>query len=110
MLTEEQIAAARAEELTHARDRIDTYLLPLAGVAMIDKHHRALLEHVRSARETMTRACDLQGAKECAKNLHKAYTLPKGHKFAVRALEALAEQANEPFRPIVDLEGGLSFL
>ncbi|MGO7301382.1 hypothetical protein ACC718_32770 [Rhizobium ruizarguesonis] len=110
MMTAEQVAAAHAEELDHARERIDSYLASLAGIAIMDRHHRALLAHITTARQTMTRACDLQSAKECAKDVHSAYTLPRGHKFAIRAREALAERPNQPFAPVVDLEGGLSFL
>jgi hypothetical protein len=110
MMTAEQIATAHEQELAHARQRIDGYLAPLEGVLIIDKHHRALLAHIATARKVMTRACDLQGAKDCAEDLHRAYTLPTGHKFAIRAREALDERPNEPFEPVIDLEGGLSFL
>jgi len=34
----------------------------------------------------------------------------EGHKFAIRAHEALAERPNRPFSPVEELEGGLSFL
>lgn len=110
MMTATQITAAKAEELARARRRIDDYLAPLVGIAMIDKHHRALLAHIKTARQTMTRACDLQGAKQCAEDLHTAYTRPMGHRFAIRALEALAERPNRPFAPVIDLEGGLNLL
>jgi hypothetical protein len=40
MMTAEQITAAHVEELRHARERIDTHLASLAGVVIMDKHHR----------------------------------------------------------------------
>lgn len=106
-LTPDQIAAAHAADLAAIRAKIDQYLAALDGLVMLDRHHRALHAHIKTARHTMLRARDLRGAKECAENLHKVYTLPRGHRISVRAQEWLSECEDRPFLPVQDLEGAI---
>lgn len=90
--------------LEHQQSKIDGYLATFDGVTVFDHHHRALIGHVRHARETMTRAHDLQGPKEVAEQLHKAYELPANHLWAIRARDYLDDLPNRPFEGVVDLE------
>lgn len=90
--------------LEHQQAKIDGFLANFNSVTVFDRHHRALLQHVRDARETMTRACDLQGPKDVAELLAKAYGLPADHRFAVRARDFLDDFPNRPFEGVVDLE------
>ena len=108
-MTKKTIEAARAAELAAAREKIDALLAPLVGLSMLDKHHMALLAHVRKARNTMTRARDLSSAAECADELNIVYTRREGRNIA-RVREWLADRPNKPFAPKVDLPGSLSFM
>ncbi|PTV70240.1 hypothetical protein [Agrobacterium pusense] len=83
---------------------IDGHLTIFDRVTVFDRHHRALVQHIRDARETMTAARDLRGVVEWAEHLRRAYDPAFSAKQADRARSFLEERPDRPFEGVVDLE------
>jgi len=90
--------------LEQQQSKIDCYLAIFDTVTVFDRHHRAILQHLRDARNSMTRARDLNSPVEWAEHLHTAYDPASSHKRAERARSFLEELPNRPFEGVVDLE------
>ncbi len=90
--------------LEQQQSAIDSYLAIFDTVTVFDRHHRATLQHLRNARETMTRPCDLRGPVEYAEHLNKAYDPKVSVKLADRARSFLEERPDRPFAGVVELE------
>jgi hypothetical protein len=90
--------------LEQQQSKIDGYLATFDTVTVFDRHHRAILQHLRDARNSMTSARDLNSPVEFAEHLHTAYDPNSSFKKADRARSFLEELPNRPFAGVVDLE------
>ncbi|AYM66150.1 hypothetical protein G6L68_25030 [Agrobacterium fabrum] len=90
--------------LEYQQSKIDGYLATFDDVTVFDRHHRALLQHVRDARDTMTTARDLQGPKDVAELLAKTYGPEVAAKWRDRARDELEDRPDRPFEGVVYLE------
>lgn len=90
--------------LEQQQSAIDSYLAIFDTVTVFDRHHRAILRHLRDARENLTTARDLRSAVEYAEHLSKAYDPKVSPKLADRARSFLEDRPDVPFTGPVDLE------